>query len=362
MPSFIIFCLFVASLCILYLIINIYEHFSAKYGSKPRFNKKEKANKKDETKSKQGPDNTNYSEIESEIQEVVSWIGVSEKVNTSKLFEKVLDGKEKEAINEIAVQLSLPMKITISHVKEPKKNDNGTETLAEVKIGNIPRYGSKYLKNYPCHITLYGGYDTKPDRFIYVITHELCHYVLQSIRPRLQDSDKEERLTDLAVIFSGFENAYRTGSQSHINGNAGYYINKNKIDYICSRYESILARRKNTIEKIYREYDDLIKKESDKLLFMQRCNLMLKHKNEWVDKDDIAAIGRCFSNFKEKDIESIAKIQKYLEPLHEATRYGEPDPYEKALFKMKNILNHADLPNVQDINILMKYSDTYYHS
>ncbi len=310
----------------------------------------------------QKPPEKDYSELNKEIEEVISWIGVSELVNTSEMFEKVLDGKEKEVINEIAEQLSLPMKITTKYSSEEKHNDDGSSTLAEVMVGNIPRYGSKYLKDYPCTITLYPGYNSRSDRFIYVIAHELCHYVLQSLRPRLSDNKKEERLTDLAVIFGGFESAYRTGWQSYTHGNAGYILDENDITYIRRRYESILAERRRKCETISTNYEELLKEQSDLLLFIKRSEILLMHPNEKIAQDDMDAIGRCFSSINKNEIEKINKLLESLEPFSKKkTRYGKMETEENNLAELKKTLRSIELPELTDISVLMRYTDKYAH-
>lgn len=334
-----------------------------------KFNQSKKTNnyKKDnndadkETKKKaEKPPEKDYSAIEAEINEVVGWIGVSEPVNTYEMFEKVLDGKENEVISEIAEQLSLPMKITTKYCPEEKHNEDGSSTLAEVKVGNIPRYGSKYLKDYPCTITLYPGYNKRSDRFIYVIAHELCHYVLQSLRPHLPDAKKEERLTDLAVIFGGFESAYRTGWQSSIHGNAGYYLDEYEITYIRRRYESILAERRQKVEKISTEYKELLDSQSDILLFVKMCKLLLEHPDEKIASDDTDAINRCFAMIGKKEIERIDKLNTLLEPFSKKkTRYGNTEQDEENLIELKKLLKDVCLPAMGEISTLMKYTDKY---
>lgn len=330
-----------------------YKHFDSHKENNDNVDKESKTRK-------EKPLERDYSVIEAEINDVVRWIGVSEPVNTSEMFEKVLDGKEKEVIDEIAEQLSLPMKITAKYCPEEKYNDDGSTTLAEVKVGNIPHYGSKYLKDYPCTITLYPGYNKRSDRFIYVIAHELCHYVLQSLRPRLSDAKKEERLTDLAVIFGGFESAYRTGWQSLTNGNAGYYLDETEINYIRRRYESMLAERRQKVEKISAEYNTLLENQADTLLFVRMCKLLLEHPDEKIESSDTDAINRCFAIVGKKEIERIDKLNTTLEPyLKKKTRYGETKQDEESLAELTKLLKGVGLPPMGEITILMKYADKY---
>ena len=327
---------------------------------KHSYGRKENNNNADgEPKIKKTPER-DYSIIEAEINDVVRWIGVSEPVNTSEMFEKVLDGKEKEVIDEIAEQLSLPMKITTKYCPDKKYNDDGSTDLAEVKVGNIPHYGSKHLKDYPCTITLYPGYNQRSDRFIYVIAHELCHYVLQSLRPRLSDAKKEERQTDLAVIFGGFESAYRTGWQSLTNGNAGYYLDETEINYIRRRYESMLAERRQKVKKISAEYKTLLGDQADTLLFIRMCKLLLEHPDEKIESSDTDAINRCFAIVGKKEIEKIYKLNTALKPyLKKKTRYGETKQDEESLAELTKLLKGVGLPAMGEITILMKYANKY---
>lgn len=356
-PSLILF--FAAIVGISYFIASLIDKYSSKKQRKTDYTNGSSP-KKDTTSKEQKPPEKDYSELNKEIEEVINWIGVSEPVNTSEMFVKVLDGKEKEVIGEIAEQLSLPMKITTKYSSEEKRNDDGSSTLAEVVVGNIPRYGSKYLKDYPCTITLYPGYNSRSDRFIYVIAHELCHYVLQSLRPRLSDNKKEERLTDLAVIFGGFESAYRTGWQSYTHGNAGYILDENDITYIRRRYESILAERRRKCEEISTGYKKLIREKSDLLLFIKRSEILLKHQNEKIAQDDMGAIGRCFSLINKNEIEKINKLLDSLEPFSKnKTRYGKMENEKNNLEELAKILRHIELPEMVDISVLMKYTDKY---
>ncbi len=311
-------------------------------------------------RKEQRPPDKDYSEINKEIEEIVGWIGVSEPVNTSVMFEKVLDGKEKEVIDEIANQLSLPMKITTKYISKAKHNEDGTSPLAEVVVGNIPHYGSKNLKDYPCNIMLYPGYNSRPDRFIYVIAHELCHYVLQSLRPHLSDDKKEERLTDLAVIFGGFESAYRTGWQSRIHGNAGYYLDEYDITYIRRRYESMLVSRRQEFEKISNGYGALLERQADRLIFIKNVGALIEHPDEKIMEDDIEAIGRCLSSVGKKEVRRINKLEESLDPfLQTKTRYGEISHNKEDLKDLDELLKGIILPSTEDISVLMKYTDKY---
>ena len=325
---------------------------------KPQTN--ENSDKSTISAKRQKPPDKDYSEINAEIEEITGWIGVSEPVNTIALFEKVLDGREKEVIDIIADQLSLPMRITTKYCSEKKYKEDGSSPLAEVSVGNIPHYGSSSLKCYPCIITLYPGYNSRPDRFIYVIAHELCHYILQSLRPRLLDSNKEERLTDLAVIFGGFESAYRTGWESNVHGNAGYYIDKFDIEYIRRRYEKMLVDRRRKFEIISAQYKDLIKEQSNTLLFTKMYASLLEHPNEKIAKDDMEAISKCFALVEKREIERINKLRSSLKPfLHKSVRYGEMTNDKKHLTELTKLLKGIVLPDTSELAILKKYTEKY---
>lgn len=339
------------------LLLDKYKESKHPNNSKPSYTQKSSNNKDEKVHN---PPAKDYSEINNEIEEVIRWIGVSEPVNTSEMFEKVQDGKEKEVINEIALQLSLPMEIITKISDEVKQNEDGTSILAEVSLGHVPPFGSKSFDKYPCTIILYPGYSSRPDRFIYVIAHELCHYVLHSLRPGLPDKAKEERLTDLAVIFGGFESAYRTGWHSHAFGNAGYIQDEEDLMYIRRRYESILVKRRQLFEKISDGYKELLGNQSDKLLFLHRCELLLAHPNEKIMDEDMEAIGRSISSVGANEIRRILKIKTELEPfLQKKTRYGEMVDDEKQLAELAKLLKRIQMPSKEDVSILMKYTDNY---
>lgn len=295
-----------------------------------------------------------YSGVDAEIEEVSKWIGVSEPVDDIALVKKVIAGQEGAVVDEIARQLSLPMKVTIRH-----SNEHNPTKLAEVKVGSIPKYGSKHLELYPCTITFYPGYNSSPDRLISVIAHELSHYVLRSLRPSLPDEEKEERQTDLAVIFGGFKKPYNIGRKVYDKGTAGYLLD-DEVDHIYGVYEAKLAKRRQQFKKISEDYSYLLKTQSDTLLFVEACGLLLEHPDEKILDDDMAPIGRCFSSVGKKEIERIKKLTASLDPfLKKRTRYGEMSKEKSDLAELKNILKTISLPEAQDISVLMKYIDRY---
>ena len=163
----------------------------------------------------------------------------------------------------------------------------------------------------------------------------------------------------MAVIFSGFKSAYKTGWQSYVNGSAGYILNEDDIEYICRKYESMLVARRHRCEDIGTEYKELLKNQQDKLLLMEKCKVVLDHPKD-ILKDDLAAIGRCFSSISEKDIVKVGRLRESLKPfLGNKTRYGSMDDEEKKLEELKNALNNVILPESEDISVLMKYADKY---
>lgn len=295
-----------------------------------------------------------YSGVDAEIEEVVKWIGVSEPVDDITLVKKIIAGQEEEVVSEIARQLSLPMKVTIRH-----SNEYSPTKLAEVKVGSIPRYGSKYLELYPCTITFYPGYNSSPDRLISVIAHELSHYVLRSLRPSLPNEKDEERQTDLAVIFGGFKKSYSIGRKVYDKGTAGYLLD-DEVDHIYEVYEAKLSERRRQFEEINKNYNYLLKTQSDTLLFVEACGLLLEHPNEKILDDDMAPIGRCLSSVGKKEVGRIKKLLTSLEPFQKKkTRYGEIGDEKSKLDELKSVLKTIILPEISDISVLMKYTNKY---
>ena len=93
-------------------LLKKYHSIDKQPSRRTQYNSNSDNGPKKKTKSQE----KDYSELNKEIEEVTNWIGVSEAVNTSEMFDKVADGKEEEVINEIARQLSMPMKITLKMV------------------------------------------------------------------------------------------------------------------------------------------------------------------------------------------------------------------------------------------------------
>lgn len=352
-----------AIVILLFLSLTVLiSYFVAKIGEKKKKsstsesdNNREEATEddsgEDDDSSMEEPENEDRKKIDGEIADVDKWIGLNDCVNTAEMHDLLMDGQEEKVANLIGDELRLPMKINLIKSNKVLK-DGDYAMLGGVRVGNLPNYGSDNLKRYTCNITVYPGYNTTPDRFIHVIAHEICHYVLQTLRRPLQDREREERLTDIAVILSGFGNSYARGKKTS-NGEAGY-LSEDEMKYVQEFHRENLKKRKETFEKLKKRASTIKENSKDKIVFCRMMDAIMNNPKAIQTKEEIEAFNKCLLVINQHEVKKILKTIEDLNGLNNKVRYGRTDELEEQVEETEKLLNGIFLPSPEDINTIAK--------
>lgn len=304
--------------------------------------------------TKQNDDSLDKTKLDSEINDIVHYIGISNLADTPEITGLFIDNKLKSAIDMIAKHLSLEdLRITVTRSNKKKLASDGRIKLAEVNVSNVGIYGSRQFKSRPCHITIYNGCEANVDRFIYIMAHELNHIVLHSVKKPCKDENDEERLTDLAVIFSGFKGCYARGRK--IDNNTAGYLNDAEAEYACRKYDEMLNTAISKRETIFAELDIIKKQNADKIRFLSAVERILNGKTTKVSPDDMQSINICLSCVDENTIKKYSSIVKQLDRSLSAKRMLRFEEIEKNKVSLIKLLDNLILPDFEHIIVLTRY-------
>lgn len=231
-------------------------------------------------------ENLSNKDISNAIDKLITHLGVKEEISFSDLLVMLQKKDVQGCVQEIAIQLGLPIRISLSYVskdfkphasKDVKSNNtdvfrtsalartdwtgHGIESItAQVSIPpHLPMFGSSSLQGYPIQVRVSENCHEHPATFVAIMAHEISHVLLASLWLSEKDSELH---TDLVPIVLGFCNAVQIGRkniQSTTSGNMtttrtttyGYLTDK-QFDFACNYVMSILGAHK-------RKKDHLIK-------------------------------------------------------------------------------------------------------
>lgn len=119
-----------------------------------------------------------------------------------------------------------------------------------------------------------------PDKYIYVIAHELCHKILHSLDRGRKHSERDERETDIAVVVSGFGNS--CVSAKSVDCGLGY-LNMSEAKYLKETTDDVLNEIKEKMNEVYNEYRTFRHANDEKIVFLNSLYKAkkLRDKNEW---------------------------------------------------------------------------------
>ena len=204
--------------------------------------------------------------IDNAINELYKFLGVKEPILNENILSIIRGGEIKNAIKYISYQLGLPIDINIINVpnnlraqnknnkfqstnlvKSRRHGTNGEGIIAQVELpSSMPIYGSKELNGYPINIKISDNSIEIPIVFALIMSHELSHVLLYSIR---HSKKENEFYTDLTAIMQGFLNIFSIGrkmietdvkqgilnittrTQTTIYG----YLNDSQFDFACKK-------------------------------------------------------------------------------------------------------------------------------
>ena len=162
--------------------------------------------------------------INNAIKELVNSLGVKEEAPYYEISQLIQNGDIKQSIKKIAGSLGLPIEIIVQYVPAGYRPDNnvkfnsqdlsrtdssghGIESItAQVSIpGNLPLYGTSSLTGFPINVIVSENCREEPSTFIAIMSHELAHILLASIR---HPKKNNELYTDLKDYRKGKKTIY----------------------------------------------------------------------------------------------------------------------------------------------------------
>ncbi|MBR3131965.1 hypothetical protein IKG33_00925 [Candidatus Saccharibacteria bacterium] len=301
---------------------------------------------------------TDTQKISAEVKKVINCIGISEQVDAEPIKKLLHEKKTKSAIMAIAEHLSLGnLNVSVIRKTTTKRDEKNLNhhTLAEVNVSDVGVFGSTHFKYRPCNITIYPGSEDNPDTFISVIAHEFCHIVLHSVKMPEKNTNDEERLTDLAVIFSGFSDIYKKGKKNRAGDTTIGYLSDDETSLACSLYSFELEEAKAFREELQKEYSDIMDKNSDKIRFINMVAKFLQNKNQKLNQEDVSKIGVCISAINKQQALQILNSTKEIKKLLQSKRYKSDRSSKDKIKLLRQTLNSVNMPDYEYIVILSKY-------
>jgi hypothetical protein len=161
------------------------------------------------------------------VDELIGCLGVKEEAPCLDLLALLGKRDTQGCVQEIAVRLGLPIRISLSYVPKDFRAANtggfqssslsrtdwaghGVDCItAQVSIPNsLPLFGSSSLAGYPIGVRVSENCFERPETFVAVMAHELSHVLLRSLCHPNKDSELH---TDLVPILLGFRDCVRMG-------------------------------------------------------------------------------------------------------------------------------------------------------
>lgn len=270
--------------------------------------------------------------IDNAIDALIKAFGIKESFNHEKLVYLVIPNTIQEAIKSIAIQLGLPIEISLSYVSKyfdtknksrfyssalSRINNRGSEGIvAQVTIPNyVPAYGSKALEGFLINVKVGEDYYKQPETFISIMAHELSHILLHSIMHPEKDN---EIYTDLVPLILGFSDVIEKGRKvvltefvgdKAITNTIRYgYLTDNQFEFALNKIRKIISAYKTKKSKSF-YYEKMLKEQIHKT---QRNIILLKEYMEYLDS-------HCFRTYKLNDANRIVAIHQlgYLYAIEE---------------------------------------------
>lgn len=308
---------------------------------------------------------SNNIELDKEIRHVMKIIGVAEPVDSMSIIDNVLSGEIKNAALLIAQKLSIMNpRLLIKEQPTIEYDKHGNEIVAKVSVSDNSEaiFGTDAFNYQTINITTFKNYNTYPDKFIYVIAHELCHKVLHSLDQNRPNGDIDERETDMAVVLSGFGNSYI--ASKNIDNGLGY-LNMLEAGYVKREVERILEEVKKERAAVYADYVRLRQLYEDKIVFLDvlyRAKQLMGN-NAWeldysMSGDDYNKLLICTKAISVEDLKKYIKIRDYFKRMKkQSDRYSSDVLYSKQkVKKLEEILSNLELPKFEYRDLLKKYS------
>ena len=240
-------------------------------------------------------DQLSNDDIIAALNELIRCFGVKEDMPSNTLIDLLRRKKIKECVQEIAMRLSLPIRINLSYVSEEYRPGNtdgfrssalsrtdwtgrGAEgIIAQVHIPQyLPMFGTSSLQDYPINVRVSENCHAHPYTFVAIMAHELSHVLLASLMSTHKDSELH---TDLIPILLGFRDATRKGRktiESYTTGNtiitrtSKYgYLEDSQFELACRHVRYIIKchqSAKNHLIEVVKQLHRNLKKATKHLV------------------------------------------------------------------------------------------------
>ena len=304
--------------------------------------------------------------IKYRIQKVSKLVGVAEHFSSLSILDNFLNDDLRGVALAIAQKLSIrnPI-INIKRVSEEKRLSDNTIAVADVQVSsnNEAVFGTPGFDYQTINIRVYPGAKDHPEKFTYVLAHELCHKILHSLdRGRVHD-DLDERETDIAAALLGFSKSY--GVAKKIEPGLGY-LDANEGDYLVKRCDELLRGIKEKRAQSYQKYIALRQGNDDKVLFLKYLYQAkrLQGDDEWsVDyamaADDYNKLLVCVNTISLNELKEYIKLCNYFKAKGDKRdRYNIEDlnsDDDGKFKKLADIISRVKLPDFDAANLLKKY-------
>jgi len=257
--------------------------------------------------------NISKREIKSIIEEIELTFGIKDAIDVDQLNNLLVNNKIKEVVETIGKQLGLPVSFNVQLSDKfetsqlAKKYKSGVESItAQVLIpGNLPFYGTKELVNYPITVKISGNCFQQPESFFMVLSHELSHVLLHSIRSKEKDN---EIYTDISAMMLGFVSVYDKGRKvskesqflmyKSVETTTYGYLSDEQFEFaqgqISLKLQKIRKEKENLINKITSFRNLSIKCKKRMLLFNDLLDFISKNHNLHFSQVDALKITTFF--------------------------------------------------------------------
>lgn len=192
--------------------------------------------------------------IEKAIYDLVEDLGLKD-APKGDMFSLVRDNKIEQCANMICFHYGLPVKIKISDIAlnrnmnfrsvgitQRKRGDTGTEGIvAQVLIpDNIPLYGTKELEGYPIEIVVNSYYWNYPATLVSILSHELSHVLLESIKHPQREN---ELYVDIVPLLFGMSDIVYYGRKPLPHSTSYGYLSDSNFVFALAIIKKIKKQR-----------------------------------------------------------------------------------------------------------------------
>ncbi len=332
--------------------------------------------------------------FEDAINSLVNTIGITEPVDSHDYVSLVKRKNFNECMKKIAQQYGLTLKFNIKIVpkgyrtnksyyktsglvKTNEKGEGIESITAQVLIPNhLPLFGESKLNDIAIDVTIGEECSDEPETFIAVMSHEIAHLLLETLR--FPDKNNEIYV-DIVPLLLGFHKIVKRGrivkdvvynfDNSTTTHTTRYgYINDEQFDFSYKFVSSILKEHlklKEIISTRIKELDSNSKQLNDTLSeFIKLTNEITEHGKERITSEDGNRLVRFF------DVEYLDNVKKhlkvaetlkniYLNKINSLTHYSQitleqMNDFENKLSSILRDMKNAKSMIKEDINVLKR--------